>query len=367
MLRRIYIDNFRCLVNFELRLDRIALLLGPNGSGKSSLLDALWGVQEFVLEGARVEDAFPPSSLTRWQTLDAQRFELEFEDGEDRYCYRLTVEHDLPRRKVRVREERLDLGDKPLFQFAAGMVQLYRDDHSPGPQFPFDWGRSGVGMLHERPDNERLARFRTILKRLVIVRPLPPLMEQESRGHASRLGMRMENFASWFRHISQEHMGSVMELMGLLREALPGFDTLSLKEAGEEVRLLKAQFRDPATGKPASYGFGELSDGQRMLIALYALVYGIKEEGAALCIDEPDNFVALAEIQPWLSQLMDACGEWLGQAILVSHHPEIINYLGASHGRWFSREAQGPVRVTETPADDYPGITLAEMVARGWA
>jgi predicted ATPase len=30
MLSRLYADNFRCLVNFELTLGRIVLLLGPN-------------------------------------------------------------------------------------------------------------------------------------------------------------------------------------------------------------------------------------------------------------------------------------------------------------------------------------------------
>jgi len=41
MLTRLYIDNFRCFVNFEYRPARKQLILGGNGSGKLSLLDAL--------------------------------------------------------------------------------------------------------------------------------------------------------------------------------------------------------------------------------------------------------------------------------------------------------------------------------------
>ena len=48
MLKRIYIDNFRCFVNFEYKPERKQLLLGANGSGKSSLLDAIRAVQGFV-------------------------------------------------------------------------------------------------------------------------------------------------------------------------------------------------------------------------------------------------------------------------------------------------------------------------------
>jgi AAA15 family ATPase/GTPase len=41
MLTRLYIDNFRCFVDFEYRPGRTNLILGRNGSGKSSMLDAL--------------------------------------------------------------------------------------------------------------------------------------------------------------------------------------------------------------------------------------------------------------------------------------------------------------------------------------
>ena len=46
MLTRLYADNFRCLTNFELRLDETNVLLGPNGTGKTSVLDALRRMQQ---------------------------------------------------------------------------------------------------------------------------------------------------------------------------------------------------------------------------------------------------------------------------------------------------------------------------------
>ena len=52
MLTRLYADNFRCLVNFELLLDETNVLLGANGSGKTSVLDVLGRMQEFIVRGA---------------------------------------------------------------------------------------------------------------------------------------------------------------------------------------------------------------------------------------------------------------------------------------------------------------------------
>ena len=53
MLKRIYIDNFRCLVDFELELDEVNLFVGLNGSGKSSVFDLLRKIQGFVSHGQK--------------------------------------------------------------------------------------------------------------------------------------------------------------------------------------------------------------------------------------------------------------------------------------------------------------------------
>ena len=37
MLQRPYVDNYKCLVNFELPFQEVTLLLGPNGVGKTAV------------------------------------------------------------------------------------------------------------------------------------------------------------------------------------------------------------------------------------------------------------------------------------------------------------------------------------------
>jgi len=81
--------------------------------------------------------------------------------------------------------------------------------------------------------------------------------------------------------------------------------------------------------------------------------------------DEPKNFLALSEIQPWLTTLYDFCSDGETQALLISHHPELIDYLASSAGYWFDRQSNAPVRVSRI-ADDDSGIPISELVARGW-
>lgn len=56
MITRLYVDNYRSLVNFELKLGATNLLLGANGSGKTSVFATLAGLQRVVHDGDEVGD-----------------------------------------------------------------------------------------------------------------------------------------------------------------------------------------------------------------------------------------------------------------------------------------------------------------------
>ena len=102
------------------------------------------------------------------------------------------------------------------------------------------------------------------------------------------------------------------------------------------------------------------------MIALYALLHSAVSSERTICIDEPENFIALAEIQPWLLELNDRVKDHGGQAILVSHHPELINILAPEHAAIFSREHGGPVQVAPFRAEAMGKLSPAELIARGW-
>ncbi len=371
MLTRIYVDNFRCLVNFELKLDRLNLLLGENGSGKTTVFVVLRRLQKFLAGDFKVDQAFPLEDITRWQqSLEVQRFELEIAAEMDVYQYSLSIGHEGKSRSAVVKSEELRMNNLPLVEVREGKVVVYRDDAPSLPvalwdaqasNFVFSW----VDILQERLDLKRLARFHKQIDRIAVIRPLPASMKSEGIADDRQLNFAGSNFASWYRYLSQEHQGNIIELTQQLREAIPGFDSFRLKEAGEKVRVLKVLMRNAKDAKPIEYDFSEMSDGQRQLILLYTLLYGVKGEGYCLFLDEPDNYVALREIQPWLTALHDACGNEISQAVLISHNPEITDYLATSVGRWFERPDNGPVRVKDMPPPT-DGLTASETIARGW-
>ncbi len=159
-------------------------------------------------------------------------------------------------------------------------------------------------------------------------------------------------------------------MMTDLKEILPGFEYFKFESAGEKHRLLKAYFTDEEKSASIGYDFSELSDGQRMLIALYSLLHVARSDKKfpyTICLDEPENFLALPEIQPWLVSLYDHCMDGDAQALLISHHPELINYLLASpSGYWFERQGAKSTRIKSIRAENNGGLPVSELVARGW-
>ena len=89
-------------------------------------------------------------------------------------------------------------------------------------------------------------------------------------------------------------------------------------------------------------------------------------QGYTLLIDEPENYVALREIQPWLMSLEDACGDTLSQTVIASHHPELIDYLGRENGILLQRETSGVItaRRLDTRSETDGGVELSELVER---
>lgn len=368
MLKRFYVDNFRALVNSEIHFGARTLLMGANGTGKTTIGDALLAIQVLLIAQSKTDDIFQSPTLTRWQSSPKQRFELDVTSEAGLFQYKLTVEHretfgtDQPR--TRVTEETLTLNGNPLFRFEDGLVRLFRDDHSPGPEYPFDWGRSALATISSRHDNKSLTAFGNWVRQLTILKPNPQRMEDLVEKDDFILFQDASNFSAWYHVASAADKRRDQQLHKTLAEVLPGFEALNFDPAGPGRWLLRAEFSD--NGRQLPLRFGELSDGQRTLILLYAIQHFLLGNHRTVFLDEPDNFVALGEIQPWLLSTTDLVDSGKGQVVVVSHHPEIFDQWAVSSGLVSVRDGCGPVRFRayEQPTDTE--LTPAETIARGW-
>ena len=366
MIKEIYIDNFRCLVNFRIKPEQFQLWLGNNGVGKTSVFDALRKVQR-LMRGEHIQDIFSKDSLTIWDTRNVQSISLILDISGDSYKYELKLEHLKEQDKLRIKSEKVFWNEVLFFNFDGQEAHLFRINRDTkvveeGAYFPAGWDRSVIPTIADRDDNKPLICFRKEIEKILLVNPIPLVVKNSAETESQILSRFTENFAQWYRHLSQENPSVGHRAKAQLEDVLPGFSQLSLKQAGESRKLI-ASFR--IENKDHDFEFMKLSDGQRQLIILYVILEALR---AGICstllIDEPDNFVAIREIQPWLKSLRELCDENDQQSIIVSHHPEIINDMARGNELWFSRKSGAHVIAKEFPK--VGELPPSEIMARGW-
>lgn len=363
MIQRIYIDNYRTLVNFEWKPERLSLLLGTNGTGKTSVLDVVFGLRGLITGNDGLRRSFSRGTLTCWESRLKQRYEIDAAVDGLTFRYGLTVEHHREDPMLsRIVEETLHEQDTLLVRFNRGDLHLYRDDGSAGPVITADWKRSAIGTIAEGKDNKKLTAFKRWLAGDVwCFRPDPRRMSARTDQDAEMLDVDLTNLASWYPSWVAEDLEGAVKLRDDLREVMPGFEGLRVNP---RTLLLEAQFAGPAGSRPVGFDLATLSDGQRQLCALYLILRAVARRNRLVCVDEPDNYVALREIQPWLMQVVEAAQSAGGpQVWLISHHPEALDQLASDHGVRFSA-AGGLTRIE--PFRGVEGLTSSEVVARGW-
>jgi predicted ATPase len=362
MLKRLYIDNFRCFVNFEYKPERKQLLLGANGSGKSSLLDAILFVKWFIEGG---ESRFTQSTRTRSQDRPLQVFEIEALLDEKTFEYRLEIRYAPESQRPSITVERLKVAGSPVFELVDGEIHFFPNEGTQATALPWETNDSALHLAQF--SNLYVRRFVAWIKTLHCfqIDPYPGEMDETADGEDEVPEHDLSNLAPWYRHLLQEEPENNARFLSALKETLTGFQSMWLTAVDDGVKKLRAQFASQRK-EGTRYSISELSDGQRMLIGLYMVLHFVIAKGQTVILDEPDNFVSLREIQPWLLSAEQAVEESKGQLILISHHPEILNQWAQEYGLRFFREENGHVR-TEKFKTDYDGVLQpSEVIARGW-
>ncbi len=381
MLTRIYIDNFRSFVNFEYRPERKQLLLGPNGSGKSSLLDAIRYVKRFI-QGD--ENPFTQSTRTRWQDKPLQVVEIEALLDRQKYEYRMEIGFKPETRQPSVKLERLKVSGASVFELADGQINFFPNVSGAAKSIPLETTKSALHL--SQLSNLHVHRFVEWMDTVHCIRidEYSTAMDESADREERQPDYELENIAGWYRYSVGASPIQNVKFLESMKSALDGFQTLRFASEEDGVRKLRADFTiaeegmgyGVATGQFApgvrqltpsvmSYALSELSDGQRCLIALYMILHFLIAKGDTVFIDEPDNFISLREIQPWLLAAEGAVEDHHGQLILISHHPEILNQWAQEYGLRFFREGNGHVRTEKFKTDPDGNLQPSELIARG--
>ncbi|MEI7834297.1 MAG: ATP-binding protein [bacterium] len=374
MLKRIYIDNYKGFVDFTYEPAKLELLLGDNGSGKTTLFEVLGLLRDMIIEGKDVVQAFPKSSRTQWLKIDIQTIEIDVEGNGGFYRYSLRVNNSDSEKSVKLDEHleffegiyRIDPDRSSVLRLLfnderRGDMHIFESEGKRSHTMPFLLTRSNLHFAEQIDGYPRVKRFTEWLRNSYFAHVRPAAILDYSDDEVTYPTVNMANFVSWYRHLVLENPNLIVDATDKIRQVIDGFKGISLEQAGDR-RVLKV-----VTDNSCKFNLSEMSDGQRILIVLYTLLSVMQDKPGLLCIDEPDNYVALREIQPWLQEIEMLTEDGQAQVLIISHHPEIINYLAPNEAVRFYRAEMGPIQVSRFKvSESNEGLLPAEIIARGW-
>lgn len=363
-LRRFYANNYKTLVNFEVKFEDLTVIAGPNGSGKSNFLDALKGVLDYAVQDVALPTAFGGNISPLVGDGDDPELSvtvgLEVGVEPDVFEYRLdfgTHPSD-PRRAWRLQEAVSASGSEQLTFSAGHGVRWVR----PEGDVRFEVGQNSILALANTVPLAAVAK--RALGAIQILRLVPSGLEERTSGSVHRLLAGGENFFQYLRHVLGSQASSRAFVEMLRYTSLPNLTDFRFVELPDQSAIPYFDFE--ADGSFAgSFAPQALSDGQRALIILNTLLWHMQEHPGVLLIDEPENFLSVAEIQPLLFRMLDATEEQDSQFVLITHHPEFINSVGNDAFRWFERIDGGPTQVRMLPVRG-GGLPRSILVQRGW-
>jgi ABC-type multidrug transport system ATPase subunit len=325
VIRRLYVHNFRCLENFELKLDSMpsVLLIGKNGVGKTTASFALEILQRIGRGTNRIGDLVRPKDLSRGRSEVPMRFEIEVILGAEVYAYTLALEFPEGFKELRVLEEKLEVDGRPIYTRDNAQVHLVRTGKQNEASFTIDWHLAALPIIQQQLKGDPLAVFKQWLARMLILRPVPSLIFGDSNEETLEPNLQVTDFAAWFAGVVSYAPSAYSKIDAYLTQMMPDLKDIKNPPVGTDSRSLQVRFSNDQGA--LNLPFGDLSDGEKCFMICALLLAANEAYGPLLCFwDEPDNYLALDEVQHFVVALRRAFQIGGGQFIATSHNPEAI-------------------------------------------
>lgn len=324
MIRKLFINNFRCLDGFELSLVNhpTGLLIGKNGSGKSTIGAVLEMLQKIARGNNRVGDLVSPDDFARGREDIPIRFSLDVEINGSTFQYELALEYPDGFHELRVFEEKLVADGEELLSRDRAQTRLLWASQGNEARFQMDWHTVALPVIQTQSENDPIAVFRTWLSRLLILSPVPSEIDGESSGDTLMPDKYCNEFGRWFTGLVAQSPRAYSEIAHVLSVWMPDFQEIRNPLSGKNSRSLSVVFyKDDLTYE---IPFGALSDGEKIFFIAALVIAAQKVYGPLFCFwDEPDNFLALSEVGHFIVMLRRAMQD-NGQFLATSHNPETI-------------------------------------------
>lgn len=295
------------------------LLIGKNGSGKTTVGLALEILQKIGRGTNRVGDLVKPKDFAGGRTDVPMRFEIEIALEGKNYEYVIAFELPAGFKELRVLDEKFTVSGMPVYSREIAQVRLARKE----AKFPVDWHLVALPLVQEQSPQDPLYIFKQWLRRMLILRPIPSLIQGDSRLETLEPSLQVTDFGAWFAGLLAYAPSAWAKIDAYLKQVVPDLKDIKNPVIGTDFRSLVVQFSAEQGG--LTIPFEDLSDGEKCFMICALVLAANDAYGPLLCFwDEPDNYLAIDEVGHFVMALRRAFQAG-GQFIATSHNSEAIS------------------------------------------
>ena len=270
------------------------------------------------------------------------RFEIEVELDTNIYEYVIAFEIPNGSQELRVFEEKLAVGGKPLYTRIALHESLRQaisgklTQRERETKVLIDWHLVALPIVQVQSTKDPLFIFKQWLARMLILRPMPSLIKGNSEKETLEPKPDVTDFGAWFSGLLAHAPAAYTKIDEYLKQVMPDLKDIKNPVIGKDSRSLSVQFSNDqgSLGLP----FEDLSDGEKCFMICALVLAANDAYGPVLCFwDEPDNHLALDEVGHFVLALRKAFQSGGGQFIATSHNEEAIRRFSDENTLHLSR------------------------------
>jgi AAA15 family ATPase/GTPase len=328
MLKEIYIDNYRRMVNQKIQFSGTMLLAGKNGTGKTTLLELIYKLKRFIINNdntGHINELVTVEDLPRWIKTEqgggpVTHIELKFSTMGNEYLYILKIQYNLRETKCRIYSEKLSVDGSEIYYSALDMdsAKVLTDDKKEF-RYGLDWSHSGLFVT--RRVNSKIHEFLHAIESELYVFILDPNKSSENEIESDILNISGSNFSRWYSNALTQNIEVASEVLKSYKDFLINCQRAFIDKNTGEFTIEEGM----SDNKGFEIKFSELSTGQKKLCIYYAL-FKMLPKGSVLFFDEFENHLSLGELQPLYDMVQEQQDKNDLQIILVSHHDKTINW-----------------------------------------
>jgi len=363
MLQRLYVHNFRCLENFELNVKEMPsiLLIGKTELENYCFL-RIGNTQGYWPSKNRIRDLVTPDDFS-WGRADVpMRFEIEVSLGDKLFKYALALELPEKWRELRVLEEELCVDTETVYSRSQATIALNPVLSRREAQFMVDWHLIALPVIQEQSETDPLYEFKSWLARIIILSPIPSMINGESQGETLQPDNNCKNFPEWFTGLLGRYPAAYTRLEKYLREVMPDIRDFMNEPIGKDAKNMVVRFE--ANNATLSLDFTQLSDGEKCFFICAVVLATNEYYGPLFCFwDEPDNFLSLSEVGHFVASLRSSFNNKKGQLIITSHNPEAIRKFSNENTLLLDRKSHlEPTLIRPLSDISYSGDLVSALI-----